>query len=51
MLDHVIVPHFASEPARKAVASLQEHGIPFKVLSDGEVLIVEDAACGNATLG
>ena len=51
MLDHVIVPHFASEPARRAVASLQEHGIPFKVLRDGEVLIVEDAACGNAKLG
>jgi dipeptidase E len=45
ILDHVLVPHFASEPARNAVAVLEKEDIPFKVLRDGEVLIVEDPAC------
>lgn len=46
ILDYVIVPHFASdhtesEGARRVVAYLEQHEIPFKPLRDGEVIIID----------
>jgi dipeptidase E len=46
ILNYVIVPHFQSdhpesEAARRVVAHLEQHKIPFRPLCDGEVIIIE----------
>ena len=54
ILDYLILPHYKSDHPESAeideeVAYCTEKGIPFRTLSDGDVIIIEGHATGNST--